>query len=244
MRRSQRNPGFTLIELLVVIAIIAILAAILFPVFAKAREKARQSSCLSNLKQISLAVMQYAQDYDESYVPSYIQLNGPANDRWFELIDPYVKNTQVFGCPSYLNYVLDNVRLSYGHAHNQFGWWSSTAVNPQPRRMADLTVPAQTIFVADSSSDGRTWAQFHADPDEKHDSAAYVLRWPGQDTLVVSSGGCCGGSTLNARHNGVCNIGFTDGHVKAMKPSQAFIFDSATWSNPPAGRDHWRYNAR
>jgi prepilin-type processing-associated H-X9-DG protein len=136
------------------------------------------------------------------------------------------------------------VTLGYGHAHNQFGWWASTAVNPAPRKMADLTVPAQTIFLADSASDGRTWQQFHDNPDEKHDSSSYVLRWPGQDTLVNPAGACCGGSTLNARHNGVCNIGFCDGHVKAMKPSQAFIFDSATWANPPAGRDMWRYNAK
>ncbi len=244
MNRPRTSRAFTLIELLVVIAIIAILAAILFPVFAKAREKARQSSCLSNVKQITLAVMQYAGDYDESYVPSYIQMNGPANDRWFELLDPYVKNRQVFSCPSYTAYVLDGYVLGYGHSHNQFGYWASTSVNPAPRKMADLTVPAQTIFLADSASDGRTWDQFHANADEKHESSSWVLRWPGQDTLVNPPGACCGASTLNAWHNGVANIGFCDGHVKAMKPSQAFIFDAAEWANPPAGRDMWRYNAK
>src|SRR5258708_35894742 len=103
MLRSK--SAFTLIELLVVIAIIAILAAILFPVFAQAREKARQTSCLSNTKQTTLAYMMYIQDYDEGVV-----LNNPdvmwspvpvdASGTWFGRIQPYVKNWGVFGCPS------------------------------------------------------------------------------------------------------------------------------------------------
>jgi prepilin-type N-terminal cleavage/methylation domain-containing protein len=91
----SRKRAFTLIELLVVIAIIAILAAILFPVFAKAREKARQSSCASNEKQIGLAFVQYVQDYDERYPDR--QLQGIS---WRFLIQPYIKNTQCFHCPT------------------------------------------------------------------------------------------------------------------------------------------------
>jgi prepilin-type N-terminal cleavage/methylation domain-containing protein len=117
-----KKRGFTLIELLVVIAIIAILAAILFPVFARAREKARQASCQSNLKQLALGMLMYVQDYDERFP------NGPASagtgdgnivhngwawmvdDGWRagvtsqvflrDLVMPYVKNTQIFRCPS------------------------------------------------------------------------------------------------------------------------------------------------
>lgn len=103
----MRSKGFTLIELLVVIAIIAILAAILFPVFARAREKARQTSCLSNLKQIGLAMLMYAQDY-EDVLPRSAQYNPPSVvlpegglDYWFQQIHPYVKNAQIFACPSY-----------------------------------------------------------------------------------------------------------------------------------------------
>jgi len=94
----HRDRGFTLIELLVVIAIIAILAAILFPVFAKAREKARQSSCLSNLKQIGVATLMYAQDYDET-LPRYYH-SGGVNYTAQVSIQPYMKNEQIWVCPS------------------------------------------------------------------------------------------------------------------------------------------------
>jgi len=99
----KRGKGFTLIELLVVIAIIAILAAILFPVFAKAREKARTASCQSNLKQMGLGLLMYAQDYDQALPASYQWLDG-VNAwpliRWGAVTYPYIKNAQVFVCPS------------------------------------------------------------------------------------------------------------------------------------------------
>ncbi len=96
MQRSGKFRGFTLIELLVVIAIIAILAAILFPVFAKAREKARQTSCLSNEKQLGLGFLQYAQDYDEFYPGRNI---GDKASNWAYAIYPYVKSVGVYQCP-------------------------------------------------------------------------------------------------------------------------------------------------
>jgi prepilin-type N-terminal cleavage/methylation domain-containing protein/prepilin-type processing-associated H-X9-DG protein len=106
--RFHERSGFTLIELLVVIAIIAILAAILFPVFAQAREKARQTSCLSNLKQVGLGVIMYVQDYDETMPPPFTGQGGSADltfangsmMRWPHLVYPYIKNGQIFSCPS------------------------------------------------------------------------------------------------------------------------------------------------
>ncbi len=100
---THKSTGFTLIELLVVIAIIAILAAILFPVFARARENARRTSCLSNLKQIGLGIMQYTQDYDETY-PSYGTYigNTDAAPFWTTTVQPYLKSTSLLRCPSSL----------------------------------------------------------------------------------------------------------------------------------------------
>lgn len=99
------RKGFTLIELLVVIAIIAILAAILFPVFAKARDKAYQTSCLNNEKQLGLAILQYAQDYDGTFPPSYYYLNGANSNNgymhWSGMIMPYCKNDKIFVCPQH-----------------------------------------------------------------------------------------------------------------------------------------------
>lgn len=118
MKLTRNRSGFTLIELLVVIAIIAILAAILFPVFARAREQARKTSCLSNLKQIGTSMMMYVQDYDERF-PAWSEqcvhdpfgtIDPPGlcgNDtemaffRWAFVTQPYVKNIQIYVCPSY-----------------------------------------------------------------------------------------------------------------------------------------------
>ena len=133
MRRS--NTGFTLIELLVVIAIIAILAAILFPVFAQAREKARQSSCMSNEKQLSLGVLQYVQDYDETYPLGFDQASGWVASGWPVRIQPYIKNLGVFHCPddglnggapAPPNYPWEGVFISYA-ANGYYGNWSGTS---------------------------------------------------------------------------------------------------------------------
>lgn len=98
-RRPHAYKAFTLIELLVVIAIIAILAAILFPVFAQARERARQASCLSNMRQAAIGVQMYTQDYDEMLIPAtnYAVAERPI---WNAMVQPYIKNFQIFICPS------------------------------------------------------------------------------------------------------------------------------------------------
>jgi prepilin-type N-terminal cleavage/methylation domain-containing protein len=145
----RKTTGFTLIELLVVIAIIAILAAILFPVFARAREKARAASCQSNLKQLALAMMMYKDDYDNRY-PGAFDANGngvweyPADaccierDRWCDLTEPYKKNAQLIYCPSEGGDVpqwggrLRNPPTSYKYKHcfATYGWKESKIAFP------------------------------------------------------------------------------------------------------------------
>lgn len=98
--KKNKSAGFTLIELLVVIAIIAILAAILFPVFARARENARRASCMSNEKQIGIAVMQYLQDYDKKYMHQHEDPNPSLSTFWYQPLQSYIKSDQVFRCPS------------------------------------------------------------------------------------------------------------------------------------------------
>ena len=188
------RKGFTLIELLVVIAIIAILAAILFPVFAKAREKARQSSCLSNAKQIALAGIQYAQDYDETMVPSY---DGVART-WCQLVEPYMKNTQIFRCPSNGSKVYQNSSSpSYGWNWRYLTYYHSggSGYGRGGIPIARITMPAETIMAGDSGAN----------------SLGYVLSSAQIDPSYAPTG----------MHNDGDNYAFCDGHGKWLTKQQA-----------------------
>jgi len=143
-KRETQEFGFTLIELLVVIAIIAILAAILFPVFAKVREKARQTACLSNLKQIGLAFTQYEQDYDES-PPSTTNAYG-WGPGWAGQINPYVKSPAVFVCPDESTAVPAGEHDSSYAINKNLGTDSATNVHTS-YTIAAYTAPAMTVLL-------------------------------------------------------------------------------------------------
>jgi prepilin-type N-terminal cleavage/methylation domain-containing protein/prepilin-type processing-associated H-X9-DG protein len=205
---STRRSGFTLIELLVVIAIIAILAAILFPVFARAREKARQTSCLNNIKQIGTAMTMYLTDYDGRFVTT-------SDDwRWYGPVMPYIMNEQIFKCPSlggdqgnpYTDYVINGV-FAHGISQSRIKRASGMIMIAERREDAPWdgyhSWPANGTSWADVSayraSDGHNWLLDHVSQD---------------------------------RHNGGCNYAFADGHGKWLRWDQTISPQPPGMHNP------------
>ena len=188
--------GFTLIELLVVIAIIAILAAILFPVFAKAREKARQSSCLSNLKQLSLAMLQYAQDYDERFPQRDV---GPYWYGWPALIQPYVNNWQVFVCPS-----TQRKHRIWGMPSGTGSSYGYNFCRLRAHPMGKFEYPAETAMLMDwpyACIKYSPWGCSYCPMNHSW--------WPTSGSRQLP-------------HNEGLNVAFMDGHCKWMRGNQVY----------------------
>jgi prepilin-type N-terminal cleavage/methylation domain-containing protein len=243
-----RRKAFTLIELLVVIAIIAILAAILFPVFAKAREKARMSSCTSNLKQIGLGLLQYCQDYDEKNIinwvgaPNYSQA-GVAY-KWMDEIQPYVKNTQIFTCPDAQAisngtgiYIPASQLAAADSSHwGSYGancaYWNvgnlansgpcQSPGNGGPTAVATLVAPASTIWVCDSDDSFQcAWPDTTTDTLVMTATPPYIGQYGGDGKPTE-------GSVL-ARHgaNDTVICCYCDGHAKVARLPALCVRNSA-----------------
>jgi prepilin-type N-terminal cleavage/methylation domain-containing protein/prepilin-type processing-associated H-X9-DG protein len=233
--RGSKKGAFTLIELLVVIAIIAILASILFPVFGRARENARRSSCQSNLKQIGLGLIQYSQDYDEQFCPAWIGNNStyPGNQRWMELVQPYLKSTQIFNCPSQaLNgeYAPNNSAAVPGSYTMNATYFAAGAPScPTPifdvpseanKSLVVVQAPTSTIWVADGGA-------FAND---------FQTAWPdiaGQRPVAKGAGNFTYIQDIPDRHLETTNVLFCDGHVKAMKMQS--LAERVTAAGPTQG---------
>lgn len=199
----RRQSGFTLIELLVVIAIIAILAAILFPVFARARENARKSSCMSNVKQLASGVTMYLQDYDETFFPRWFGSTDNPGVRWCPVssqptyfLEPYVKNTNLFRCPTRgLN------ALGYGYNLNL----TYTVTLSRVEQPSDLVVLGDDQFGGGTYySPGGGTGNFGANFCSKPGTNAEGIQW--------------GVNAPYGRHSEGVNVAFADGHAKWIKP--------------------------
>ena len=231
--RKSAFSAFTLIELLVVIAIIAILAAILFPAFARARENARKISCLSNMKQIGLGIMQYSQDYDEKLPFACVDDGGYP---WHYTVQPYIKSYQLFKCPSYSpNTTVYNAALasaSYmcnGGGSYQVGMPGSNPVStdaggirPMNRGQND---PAHPV------SGGAALAQFAS-------SSQTILILEHSDNSgnpdLYQVGDLAGSTNTNFQnHLGMTNFLFADGHAKALKPLSTIAGGVNMWTLNP-----------
>ena len=205
----KRRNGFTLIELLVVIAIIAILAAILFPVFAKAREKARQASCASNLKQIGLGLLQYAQDNDETFMSR--NGNSGAMIVWPVQIAPYTKSLGIFRCPdeSVADAAPNNV-LSYALSQNTTNGLT----------LASFNAPAKTVTVCEMKGININYSNntpFVTDMPGSGVSLTFGINgWgvPSLATGLLGQRGISGWAANSARHTEGSNFLAGDGHVK------------------------------
>jgi prepilin-type N-terminal cleavage/methylation domain-containing protein/prepilin-type processing-associated H-X9-DG protein len=234
--KRSRTSGFTLIELLVVIAIIAILAAILFPVFAQAREKARQTTCLSNSKESALAMIMYVQDYDEDLAPCWNMqqsnpgdgsnwFNWPLYHTWVELVYPYTKNMAMYQCPDnnlppiwsgqYFNIrnvsFWPGIGLNYQYLSPVVGsWYDRTGKND-----SGINSPAATVLFVDSGGPGENSGggeiSMVVDPPDGY-NAPNTLGWGGwgTDGALGPEGNCA------PRHSGKTgyNVSMCDGHVK------------------------------
>ena len=235
----RKRRAFTLIELLVVIAIIAILAAILFPVFAQARDKARSASCMSNMKQLGLAFMQYVQDSDETMPLVAYSMWDRRSPHWSDLVFPYVKETGVYNCPSDPQDSPDSQDThryvhppesrnggfdEYGsYLYNFYARWDGAprCNGPYPIEdpadakynrqgtLANIAVPASTLLLAESTRSNGS-------------GLLYGDRWANDKVDMGANPpyfGFNGGYyTIRAFHQRRANIAFCDGHVKPMSP--------------------------
>jgi len=244
-RRIDKHQGFTLIELLVVIAIIAILAAILYPVFAQAREKARTISCLSNEKQIGLALAQYTQDYDEKN-PNGVNYYFPGGNGWAGQIYPYVKSVNVYRCP---NEFTPNAPVSYAYNSNNT---APTGTTVDSYSISQYNAPSKTVLLAEVQGN-YAWGYSVSDPGSSTSSDAYVGNgsnggspagfgvdgwsqpninlngqgtWTSPRSLQWATGYLRNTSTADhavyaaatGRHQGGSNFIMADFHAKWMKP--------------------------
>jgi prepilin-type N-terminal cleavage/methylation domain-containing protein/prepilin-type processing-associated H-X9-DG protein len=245
---GRRNTGFTLIELLIVIAIIALLAAILFPVFARARENARRSSCQSNLKQIGIAFAMYKEDYDGGYAPSFHNyVNNPVGKEggpsvydlnsvpsYTDMLMSYIKSEQVFLCPSRGISAVRKIGTAI-YAANGWAYGLNTGTT------ADICMGPGRSFtycnngagspsvVRDSMIESPSTLIHAGDSYGLPHSAAWACKITTETIPAATPGPPYGQPAPHYRHLDTANYLFCDGHVKALSRGASEANSFALW---------------
>lgn len=219
----MRRAAFTLIELLVVIAIIAILAAILFPVFAQAREKARSIACLSNCKQMGLAISMYSQDYDEGFPFGHMSDADAMGDApsWVESVQPYIKARLLHRCPSDTSPFWNAAEMPRTTSYGLNAYFTPNHPPYFGLRLASINRPAECILVAelaDSVTEDHFMPMMWGDPPKVNDPDGMVEQW---DMTTAEPK-----QVAIRRHQQGANYVFTEGHAKWHRFPQ-------TWQQVP-----------
>jgi prepilin-type N-terminal cleavage/methylation domain-containing protein/prepilin-type processing-associated H-X9-DG protein len=244
-KNNLSSKAFTLIEILVVIAIIGILAALLFPVFGRARENARRTSCMSNMKQLGMGMLQYAQDYDERYhgamkfaIPGYPGFEFPGLG-WAGAIFPYIKSTQVYKCPNDTNNGIGN-NLPVSYAYNHYAAATTLAAHQYPAlgilfseisgSSVNMIDPMETGSPTSSVLDNGQillWANSSGAVQCCKNAAIYHTRGAGvldYDKGAMKDDDELGPQPTQPRHFDGANYAYLDGHVKWLRPQAVRSF--------------------
>lgn len=227
------SDAFTLIELLVVMAILALLAAILFPAFSAAREQARSIQCLSNCRQLGVAVAMYTSDHDETYpcsCPAAMQMGNDSSQKWTDTVQPYVRSAAVFRCPDDVSGAWRDPMNPRASSYGLNGYLIPIEPPYYGVRLADIARPAECILLAELAEQAANdfiQPMYWGDPPRVSNADEQMMEWDAPTSLPLT--------LAFGRHHGGSNYALADGHARWMRFHQTW----AQFPGAPPVRDQY-----